>query len=45
MSNTKRTLPIHEKHQLEARHMVMKWVTVTDAIGNRRPQIRWQVVS
>jgi hypothetical protein len=44
MSSTNRTLPVQDKHQPEARHMVMKWVTVTDTIGNRRPQMRWWVV-
>ena len=44
MSSTNRTLPIHDKHPAEARHLVMKWVTVTNTLGNRRPQMRWWAV-
>jgi len=43
MSSTNRTLLIHEKHQLEIRRVLLKWVTVTDTQGNRRPQMRWWV--
>ncbi len=42
MSSTNRTLLIHERHEEpEFRRVHMKWVTVIDTQGNRRPQIHW----
>ena len=42
MSRTNGTLLIHERHALESRRVLMKWVIVTDRNGNLRPQMDWQ---
>lgn len=41
MSSISCTLLIHEKHE-PVRCVLMKWVMVTDARGNRRPQMYWR---
>ncbi len=41
MSRTNGTLLIHQKHEPEPRRVLMKWVTVSDTEGIRRPQMHW----
>ena len=43
MNSTNRTPLIPAKHQAEIHRVLMKWVTVTDTQGNRRPQMYWWI--